>query len=106
MPRYWSDTTVYSQPSAAELKKKAADSVKRSGQKGKKYQPIHPRKKRGDICESWWGQAWCRNLERYADYENRIDRGKSYVRSGAVIDLSVEEGKISAKVQEIGRAHV
>ena len=99
MSRYWDDTTVYSQPSAGELRAMARDSVKRAGKKAEKYNPVRCLTKRGSICETWWGQAWCENLERYADYANRIDRGKSYVRSGAVIDLSVDEGHVLAKVQ-------
>ena len=99
MSRYWDDETVYSQPSAGELKIKARESVKRAGKKGRAYEPVICRSKRGDICESWWGQAWCRNLERYADYANRLERGKGYVRSGAVIDLKISAGRVEAKVQ-------
>ncbi len=99
MSRYWDDMTVYSQPGAEELRAKAKESVKRAGKKGKEYEPVRCRTKRGPICETWWGQSWCENLERYADYANRIDRGKSYVRSGAVIDLNVREGHVTAKVQ-------
>ena len=51
------------------------------------------------IAATWWGQAWCANLERYADYQNRIGRGKSYVRDGAVIDLAMNGGVIKARVQ-------
>ncbi len=99
MSRYWDDETVYSQPSAAELKAKAKESVKRAGKKGKAYEPAVCRTKRGAICESWWGQAWCLNLERYADYASRLERGKGYVRSGAVIDLNISPGRVEAKVQ-------
>lgn len=99
MSRYWDDMTVYSQPSAGELKRLAAESIARSGKKGQTLYPVKTAKKRGALCESWWGKAWCDNLERYADYANRLERGKSYVRSGAVIDLQVEEGRITAKVQ-------
>lgn len=51
------------------------------------------------IAKSWWGQAWCNNLESYADYENRIGRGKTYVRAGNVLHLQIEGGKVTAKVQ-------
>lgn len=99
MSKYWDDTTVYSQPSAADLRVMADASIRRAGKKGKEYSPILCRTGRGKICTTWWGQAWCENLERYADYANRIDRGRSYVRSGAIIDLDIEEGKVLAKVQ-------
>jgi hypothetical protein len=39
------------------------------------------------IARTWWGKAWNLNLERYADYSNRIGRGRNYVRHGAVLDL-------------------
>lgn len=51
------------------------------------------------IAKTWWGLAWIQNLERYADYENRISRGKSYVRSGSVIDLRIGEGLVTGVVQ-------
>lgn len=51
-----------------------------------------------NIAKSWWGKAWCENLESYADYSNRIDRGKSYVRNGMVIDLKISKGLVSALV--------
>ncbi len=51
------------------------------------------------LARTWWGKSWNRNLERYADYRNRIGRGKSYVRHGAVLDLRIEGGRASALVQ-------
>ena len=51
------------------------------------------------IAKSWWGKAWNLNLERYADFSNRVGRGKTYVRSNAVLDLKITEGKVRALVQ-------
>lgn len=51
------------------------------------------------MAESWWGKAWNRNLESYSDYSNRLPRGRSYMRQGAVVDLKVSEGEVRAKVQ-------
>lgn len=99
MKHYWDDTTVYSQPDADELRKKALDSIRSAKKKGRKYEPVAARTKRGDLCESWWGQAWCSNLERYADYASRLDRGKRYVRSGAVVDLQIRNQIVEARVQ-------
>ena len=31
--------------------------------------------------QSFWGKSWCENLERYSDYENRLPRGRTYVRN-------------------------
>lgn len=50
------------------------------------------------IVNSWWGKAWNRNLESYADLSNRISRGRSYFRQGAVIDLKISPGLVSALV--------
>lgn len=52
----------------------------------------------GAIARTWWGKAWNRNLERYADYSNRIGRGRSYVRCGYVLDLQINAGEIKALV--------
>jgi uncharacterized Zn finger protein len=50
------------------------------------------------IATSFWGQAWCKNLECYSDFSNRLPRGRSYVRNGSVADLSIERGKVRALV--------
>jgi uncharacterized Zn finger protein len=54
------------------------------------------------IARSWWAKAWIRNLESYADYANRIDRGKSYLRYGMVLDLIIEENMVNALVMGSG----
>jgi len=51
------------------------------------------------LARSWWGKSWNQNLERYADYSNRIGRGRSYVRNGAVLDLQIVSGRVDAIVQ-------
>ena len=50
------------------------------------------------IASTFWGKAWCDNLESYSDFENRVPRGRSYVRNGSVVDLQIEPGKIVALV--------
>ena len=60
-------------------------------------EPVHIKGRQ--IAVTWWGQAWCSNLEVYADYQNRISRGKSYVRDGSVVDLAINGGIIKARVQ-------
>ena len=50
------------------------------------------------IAHSFWGKAWCGNLESYRDYEYRLPRGRSYVRNGAVLDLAIGAGRIQAVV--------
>jgi uncharacterized Zn finger protein len=51
------------------------------------------------LATTWWGKSWNRNLERYADYSNRIGRGRSYVRHRAVLDLQLSPGNVTAMVQ-------
>ena len=96
MSKYWEDG-YYSQPTASELKRKSDESRKSAEKKGRVLEPVVIQGR--TIAKSWWGRAWCANLERYADYESRLDRGKRYVRTGAVIDLKIEKSKILARVQ-------
>ncbi len=97
MSNYWNSTIQYSQISVEELKRKAQESASKAEKKGKKMHPIVIEGRA--ITQSWWGKAWCHKMESYADYATRLDRGKRYVRSGAVIDLQITNGKISARVQ-------
>jgi uncharacterized Zn finger protein len=55
------------------------------------------------IAKTWWGIAWNKNLESYADYSNRIERGRAYVRNGFVLDLQIEPGVVAAIVAGSGR---
>jgi uncharacterized Zn finger protein len=50
------------------------------------------------VAKSFWGQSWCTNLERYSDFENRLPRGRTYVRNGSVIDLRIAKGEVVAMV--------
>jgi uncharacterized Zn finger protein len=50
------------------------------------------------ITRTFWGQAWCQNLERYSDFENRLPRGRTYVRNGSVVDLRIAPGQVTALV--------
>jgi uncharacterized Zn finger protein len=72
--------------------------AKLTTKKGRKPEPIVVTSRRRQIATTFWGQAWCDNLERYADFANRLPRGRTYVRNGSVVDLTVEKGKIEARV--------
>jgi uncharacterized Zn finger protein len=50
------------------------------------------------IATSFWGRAWCDNLESYRDFNYRLERGRSYVRNGCVVDLQIMGGRISGLV--------
>ena len=93
---YW-DETFYPQPTEQELRYNAAETARKASIKGRLLNPVVLTGRK--IAASWWGQAWCENLERYADYETRLSRGQRYVRSGAVVDLQIQTGRILARVQ-------
>jgi uncharacterized Zn finger protein len=50
------------------------------------------------IATTFWGKAWCENLERYSDFSNRLPRGRTYVRNGSVVDLQIAPGAVTALV--------
>jgi uncharacterized Zn finger protein len=50
------------------------------------------------IATTFWGKAWCTNIEGYRDYENRLPRGRTYVRNGSVVDLQITPGRVTATV--------
>jgi uncharacterized Zn finger protein len=83
--------------SVAEKKAKAAKKLKQLKKKNPGIKPVVI--EGSAIALSWWGKSWNQNLERYADYSNRIGRGRSYVRHGAVLDLQIDSGKVEALVQ-------
>lgn len=82
----------------AEKQKMAQESIERLKKKGKtELTPVVISGRQ--LARTWWGKAWNDNLKRYSDYASRIGRGASYVRSGAVLDLKIEQGAIKALVQ-------
>jgi uncharacterized Zn finger protein len=83
--------------SVAERRRKAEKAAKKMLGKGRAVSPI--RIEGRAIANTFWGKAWCANLESYSDYENRLPRGRTYVRNGSVIDLQITGGKIEALVQ-------
>ncbi|MFA6941812.1 MAG: hypothetical protein WCQ54_12685 [Clostridiaceae bacterium] len=82
---------------AAEKKEKAQKSIEKLKKKDPNIYPVIITGRK--LSKTWWGNSWNNNLESYLDYSNRIERGRSYVRSGAVLDLKITKGNISALVQ-------
>lgn len=80
----------------AERRKQAEKAAAKMQKKGVTLTPVIGG--RGSIAKTFWGKAWCENLERYSDYANRLPRGRTYVRNGSVIDLQIAEGSIQAQV--------
>ena len=60
-------------------------------------QPVRPIEGRA-IANTFWGRAWCDHLERYSDFDNRLPRGRTYVRNGSVVHLEVQSGVVHARV--------
>jgi uncharacterized Zn finger protein len=83
--------------SSAEKKEKANNSLAKLKKKSPDIEPVILEGR--TLAKNWWGKAWNINLENYADYENRINRGKSYVRNNMVLDLKIAKGNVKAKVQ-------
>jgi uncharacterized Zn finger protein len=82
--------------SVAERKKKAAQHAKKLAKKGQTVKPVVIEGRK--IADSFWGKAWCDNLESYSDYQNRMPRGRTYVRNGSVADLQISAGRVRAIV--------
>ena len=80
----------------AERRRRAAQKVARMKKAGREVSPVEITGRK--IAATFWGGAWCNNLEAYSDYENRLPRGRTYVRNGSVIDLQVEAGHVHALV--------
>ncbi|MFA7242695.1 MAG: hypothetical protein WC091_21525 [Sulfuricellaceae bacterium] len=80
----------------AERRKQAEKAAAKAQKAGAGFSPIAAY--RGAIAKTFWGKAWCDNLESYSDYANRLPRGRTYVRNGSVIDLKISEGQIQAQV--------
>ena len=81
----------------AEKKEKALKQLDRLRKKNPDIRPVIIEGRK--LARAWWGQAWNTNLERYSDYENRLGRGRSYVRQGSILDLRIHPRKVSALVQ-------
>jgi len=87
-------------PRYISVGEKRAKAAKKLKQLKKKNPHINPIEIEGTaIARTWWGKAWNRNLEAYADYHNRIGRGRSYVRHRAVLDLQIQSGKVESLIQ-------
>lgn len=92
MARYYYDDEFPVYISTAERRRKA----EREASKLKGASPVVI--SGTQIAKTFWGKSWCQNLERYSDYANRLPRGRTYVRSGCVVDLQISSGVVKARV--------
>ena len=83
-------------PVARRRANAAAHAKKLAKKEGRELSPVSIAGRA--IATSYWGKAWCDNLEAYSDFANRLPRGRTYARNGSVIDLQIKKGKIEAIV--------
>src|ERR1700690_891442 len=90
----------------AERRRSAEHAMGKMRDTGGRPQPV--RIEGRAIARTFWGKAWCEHLEGFSDFENRLPRGRTYVRNGSVCHLAVAKGHIEAKVSgsELYTVHV
>jgi uncharacterized Zn finger protein len=97
----WSEGWDYYPPYVSVAQKKAdatralATLLKRAKRTAEPVVLAHRKRK---LATTFWGEAWCDNLERYADLANRLPRGRAYLRNGSVLDLVITSGRVEAYV--------
>ncbi|MEX2572512.1 MAG: SWIM zinc finger family protein [Gemmatimonadota bacterium] len=64
---------------------------------------MRARSRRGVIGGQWWSRRFVAGLEEVAD-RKRLARGRSYARTGQVMDVSIAPGAVIARVQGSRRA--
>ncbi len=82
----------------SERKKRNRNLGKKLNRDGKLTCPVTVAGRGRKMTRSFWGDRWCRHLESFSDYENRLPRGRSYLRHGAVLDLQIQEGLVTGLV--------
>jgi len=82
--------------SVAQRRRKAAGEMAKLKKKGHPVSPVVVEGR--TIVKTFWGKAWCDNLERYSDFANRLPRGRTYARNGSVVDLQIGGGEVKALV--------
>lgn len=98
---YWSRSRAYESQwpeyvPVAERRRRAMLEMEKLRKKGQTVSPVTLESKK--IATTFWGKAWCDNLEGYADFSNRIGRGRTYVRNGSVVDLQIAPREVTAIV--------
>jgi hypothetical protein len=80
----------------AQRRARATKELARMKKKGLTVQPVEVAGRK--IAASFWGKGWCDQMESFSDYENRLPRGRTYVRNGSVCHLAIQPGRIEAIV--------
>lgn len=82
--------------SVAERREKARRHISKRQKQGLAVQPVEIEGRK--IARTFWGDSWCKHLESFSDFENRLPRGRTYVRNGSVCHLEIASGEIKAIV--------
>ena len=82
--------------SVAQRRARAAREMKKLRSRGMDVEPIEIQGRK--IAHTFWGDAWCKHLEQFSDFANRLPRGRTYVRNGSVCHLAIRQGKVEAIV--------
>lgn len=80
----------------AEKRARAAREARKLAREGRELSQVVVEGR--TIAHTFWGKAWCTNLEAYSDYSNRLPSGRYYVSHGAVVDLQIGLGTVKALV--------
>ena len=82
--------------SVAERRVRAEKKMRKLHKQGHFIQPIEIQGR--VIAHTFWGKAWCDHIESFCDLDNRLPRGRTYVRNGSVCHLEIKEGGVKAMV--------
>lgn len=80
----------------AERRRRAQKKLARLEKAGRAFRPVVIEGRK--IARTFWGEAWCENLESYSDFSNRLPRGRTYARNGSIMDLQIAAGKVTGLV--------
>jgi uncharacterized Zn finger protein len=94
MSRYYDNWAPY--VPVAKRRANAAKKLDKLRKKGLKVQPVEIEGRK--IAASFWGKGWCDHMESFSDYDNRLPRGRTYVRNGSVCHLDIQPGRVEAIV--------
>jgi uncharacterized Zn finger protein len=83
----------------AQRQKQVEKEIAALRKKGRTSSPVVIEGRKRSIASTFWGKAWCDNLESYSDYENRLPRGRTYARNGSIVHLEIANGKVDALVR-------
>ncbi|HYF35778.1 MAG TPA: SWIM zinc finger family protein [Prosthecobacter sp.] len=88
----------WSHEDARESKARLQREIAKRQKKGEPFEVLAAPAGQKKLTTTFWGQAWCKHLETYQQYESRLPRGRSYLRQGNVYNLKIEPGRLTAVV--------